>query len=340
MRILVVGGTSFVGRHIVAEALGRGHQLTLLHRGETGAGLFQESEHLLADRNDAGAVAKSLDGRSFDATIDVCAYVPRQVRDLAGALGGRGGHHVFISTVSVYDDPAGPGADESSPLTELADKDTEEVTGQTYGGLKVECERAAQASYESLAIVRPTYVVGPFDPTGRFTRWVDRIARGGEVLAPGPRDVPFQLIDGRDQAELVVSLAERGQAGVFNSIGTPAGYTFGDLLDEIVATVGPEGTELVWVDGAWLADEGAQRRPGGDLQLPLWSEGETEYVMAMSNAAALAAGMPTRPVADTIRDTAAWLDELSARGESPYRIPPMTAEREAELLAAWRSAAE
>ncbi len=339
MRILVIGGTSFVGRHIVAEALGRGHELTLLHRGQTGAGLFGEAEHLLADRNDSEAVARALDG-SFDATIDVSAYVPRQVRELATALGGRGGHHVFISTVSVYDDPTGPGADESSPLVELADKSTEEVTAETYGGLKAECERAAQASYGSLAIVRPTYVVGPFDPTGRFTRWVDRIGRGGEVLAPGPRDAPLQLVDARDQAVLVVNLAEQGATGAFNSIGTTRGYTFGDMLDEIVTTVGPAGTELVWVDAAWLTDEGAQRRQDGDVQLPLWGEGETEYVMAMSNAAALAAGMPARPVADTIRDTAAWISELTEGGGTPYRVPPMSGDREAELLAAWRSTRE
>ncbi len=309
MRILVIGGTRFVGRHIVAEALGRGHELTVLHRGQTGPDLFAGVEHLIADRDDE-ALAKVLAGRSFDATVDVCAYVPRQVRTLATALGERVGHHVFISTVSVYDEPGAPGADESSTLLELDE------------------------------IVRPTYVVGPYDPTGRFTRWVDRIGRGGDVLAPGPRQAPFQLIDARDQAVLVVGLAERGQAGAFNSIGTPVGYTFGDLLDEIVRTVGPDGTRLVWVDAAWLKDKGARPQPGGELQLPLWAEGEIEYVMAMSNTAALAAGMPVRPVADTVRDTAEWLRELAAAGGTPYRIPPLSDEAEAELLAAWRSVAE
>ena len=340
MRILVIGGTRFVGRHIVAEALGRGHELTVLHRGQTGPDLFAGVEHLIADRDDDEALAKVLAGRSFDATVDVCAYVPRQVRTLATALGERGGHHVFISTVSVYDEPGAPGADESSTLLELDDAETEEITGETYGPLKVECERVAEASYESVAVVRPTYVVGPYDPTGRFTRWVDRIGRGGDVLAPGPREAPFQLIDARDQAVLVVGLAERGQAGAFNSIGTPVGYTFGDLLDEIVRTVGPDGTRLVWVDAAWLKDKGARPQPGGELQLPLWAEGEIEYVMAMSNTTALAAGMPVRPVADTVRDTAEWLRELAAAGGTPYRIPPLSDEAEAELLAAWRSVAE
>jgi 2'-hydroxyisoflavone reductase len=333
MRILVIGGTKFVGRHIVEEALGRGHEVTLLHRGSTGADLFEKAEHLLADRNDTAALREVLRDRTFDATVDVCAYVPRQVRTLAEALGSRGGHHVYISTVSVYDDPAGPGADESSPLLELVD-DTEEVTNETYGPLKAECERVAVASYpaERLAIVRPTYVVGPFDPTGRYTYWVDRIRRGGDVLAPGPRDAPVQLVDGRDQAVLVISLAEQAVPGVFNSIGTGTPYTFGDMLGDIADAVGPDDTRMVWADPQWLKDN--------DVPMPLWSEGEIEDLMTMSNDAALAAGMPVRPVADTVRDTAAWIDELVAGGGSPYRTPPLSAEREAELLAGWnRSAA-
>jgi nucleoside-diphosphate-sugar epimerase len=333
MRMLVIGGTQFVGRHIVEEAMSHGHEIAVLHRGNTGAHLFPKAEHLLIDRNDASAVRDALRGRSFDATVDVSAYIPRQVRTLAEALGDRGGHHVYISTVSVYDEPARPGADESSPLLELEDKSTETVTNETYGALKAECERVAVASYpaERLSIVRPTYVVGPYDHTGRFTYWVERIHRGGDVLAPGPKESPIQLVDARDQAMLVVSLAERAVPGVFNSIGTPSPYTFGDMLEDIAGRVGPDGTRLVWADPAWLKER--------DVPMPLWPEGESLNIMAMSNTAALAAGLPTRPVADTVRDTWAWIEDLLADGESPYRTPPLSADREAELLTEWNGSA-
>lgn len=329
MRILVIGGTRFVGRYVVAAALSRGHEVTLLHRGQTGAELFPAAEHLSADRNDAAKVAELLAGREFDATVDVCAYFPRQVRELADALGGRGGHHVFVSSVSAYAAPAGAGADESSPLAELEDedKDIEEVTNESYGGLKTECERAASAAYgeQNTTIIRPTYVVGPWDPSGRFTRWVDRIGRGGDVLAPEPRDAPMQYVDGRDQGTVMVMLAERRTAGAFNTIGVAPPFTFADLLEAIVDEIGPAGTRLVWVG----ADRLKQAGMDGE-QLPLWSEGDKDLELAMSNEAIVAAGMPVRPLSDTIRDTAGWIAE---EGEAVYRTPPLSAEREAELLA-------
>ena len=329
MRILVIGGTRFVGRYVVAAALSRGHEVTLLHRGQTGSELFPAAEHLSADRNDAAKLTELLDGREFDATVDVCAYFPRQVRELAEALGGRGGHHLFVSSVSAYADPAGPGADETSTLAELseADKDTETVTNESYGGLKTECERAASAAYgeQHTTIIRPTYVVGPWDPTGRFTRWVDRIGRGGDVLAPEPKDAPMQYVDGRDQGTAIVALAERRTAGAFNTIGVAPGFTFADMLEAIVDEVGPEGTRLVWVEADRLKEAGLD-----GAQLPLWSEGDRDLQLAMSNDAIVAAGMPVRPLAETIRDTAGWIAE---QGEAVYRTPPLSAEREAEVLA-------
>lgn len=327
MRILVIGGTRFVGRHVVEEALGRGHEVTLLHRGQTGADLFEKAEHLTADRNDEAALKQVLDGRSFDATVDVCAYLPRQVRTLAEALGSRGGHHVYVSSVSAYAEPPEPGAGEDSPLQVLENKDDEEITELSYGPLKAECEHDAERAYgaEHLTVIRPTYVVGPWDPTGRFTYWVDRIRRGGGVLAPGPREAPVQLVDGRDQAVLVVDVAEQAKAGAFSTIGTAPPYTMSDMLDEIVATVGPDGTRLVWADADWLKERGV-----GAGDLPLWSEGLMEYALQMSNAAAVAAGMPVRPVTETIRDTLAWIDQ---QGGDVYRTPPFGAEREAALVA-------
>ena len=178
MHILFIGGTHFVGRAIAEAALERNHKITLLHRNPTTDPAFGDVEHVLLDRN---GDLSSLSNRSFDATIDVCAYVPSQVKRVAAALGGRGGHHVFISTMSVFAEADGPGIDEQSPLVTLDDPTTEEVTGETYGGLKVLCEQAAAAAYgDALTVIRPTYVIGPHDHTGRFT-WCtpDRVRWGG-----------------------------------------------------------------------------------------------------------------------------------------------------------------
>ncbi len=219
MRVLFIGGTRFVGRAMAGAALQRGHAVTLLHRAETGSPALDSAEHLRADRDEDLSV---LTGREFDATIDVCAYVPRQVRTLAEALDGHGGQHVLVSTMSVYADTDAAGLDERSPLVELDDPTTEDVTGETYGGLKVLCERQASSSYDdALTIVRPTYVIGPHDHTGRFTWWVRRIARGGDVLAPGPWDAPIQVVDARDLAEWTLDLAEKRVSGAYNAI-TPA----------------------------------------------------------------------------------------------------------------------
>src|SRR4051812_29839426 len=172
MRILVIGGTRYVGRHLVEAALVAGHEVTLVHRSPTT--LFPSARHVLTDRN--GDLSALADGE-WDATVDVCAYLPAQVRSLATALGDRGGHHLFVSSVSVYADPPGPGGDEDSTLLPVAGDGVDEVTGTTYGPLKVACERAATAAYgDRLAIVRPTYVVGPNDPTGRYPWWVRRMA--------------------------------------------------------------------------------------------------------------------------------------------------------------------
>ncbi|HET7173353.1 MAG TPA: NAD-dependent epimerase/dehydratase family protein [Nocardioidaceae bacterium] len=329
MRILVIGGTRFVGRAIVEAATARGHTVTLLHRGTAGSDVLPYAEHLHTDRNED---LSSLSSRSFDVTVDVCAYVPRQVETLAAALGGRGGHHVFISTVSVYDDAKvdGPGLTEDGPLAELADTTTEQVTGETYGGLKVLCERAARSAYgdDRLTVVRPTYVIGPHDPTGRFTWWVRRVAAGGEVLAPAPADAPIQAVDARDQGDWVVRLAEQQTAGTFNSIGTPLPFGFGDLLGATVAAVGPPGTTLTWVDGGWLVEQGENGQ-----SLPLWPEGGTEWTLAADPSRALATGLTPRPIGDTVRDTLDWI-----RAEDPPMVDGwgITAEREADLLAAWQ----
>ena len=328
MRILFIGGTRFVGRAMAETALRRGHAVTLLHRGQTNSPVLASAEHLLADRDKDLSV---LADRVFDATIDVCAYVPRQVVELADALDGRGGHQVLVSTMSVYDDTDSPGLSESAALVELADPTTEVVTGATYGGLKVLCERQAQLSYgdEALTIVRPTYVIGPQDHTGRFTWWVRRIARGGEVLAPRPYDAPIQVIDARDLAEWTVDLAEKGVGGAYNAISPAPPFGFGDLLDATVRAVGPSGTRLSWVDPDWLKQRGETYQ-----SLPLWTEGKHEWTLAADPTKASAAGLSPRPLTQTISDTWDWI-----KAEQPPMVPGwgVTGDRETELLIAWHA---
>jgi 2'-hydroxyisoflavone reductase len=323
MRILIIGGTRFVGRHIAETALAAGHELTLLHRGRSQPTSLADVEHLLADRD---ADLSVLHGRSFDATIDVCAYWPRQVRALAAAIGDRGGHYVYISSVSAYADTDRPGGDESIPLAtvDTDDPDALEMSDTTYGPLKALCEQAAIDAYgkDAVTIVRPSYVVGPYDPTGRFTWWVDRLARSGPVLCPGPADSPMQLIDVRDQAAWIVGLVESGTTGPFHSCSPAPPWSFADMIAAISATLDSEA-EPIWVDGKALRDEGVD---GADL--PLWSEGADENVLALDPAAGIRTGLRPRPLDDTIRATAEWMPTESWRRDGVGLDP----RRESELL--------
>jgi 2'-hydroxyisoflavone reductase len=195
LRILVIGGTRFIGRHLVEHALTAGHSVTLLHRGQSAHDLFPDAEHRIGDRDDDLAL---LAAGEWDVTIDMCAYFPRQVHALADALDGRGGRYTLISSVSVYQSPLPTNFAETAPLIELSGPVPTEVTANTYGGLKVLCERAALERFGTdTLIVRPTYVVGPHDLSWRFPWWVMKLAQGGDVLAPGPRHSPMQLIDAR-----------------------------------------------------------------------------------------------------------------------------------------------
>ncbi|MEJ7706035.1 MAG: NAD-dependent epimerase/dehydratase family protein [Nocardioidaceae bacterium] len=328
MRILFVGGTQFVGRAMATAASSAGHDVTLLHRGHSDDPEFTGIEQLTADRD---VDLSALEEREFDATIDVCAYVPRHVKQLAEALDGRGGHHVLISTMSVYADADAPGLTEDSKLVRLHDTSTEDVTGETYGGLKVLCEEAAQSAYDddALTIIRPTYVVGPHDHTGRFTWWIRRIARGGEVLAPGPRDAPVQVIDARDQAAWVVGLTEQGRAGIFNSVSPSPPFGFGDLLDATVRAVGPGATTLTWADAGWLADQGENYQ-----SLPLWSEGDPAWVLAADPGKAMSSGLAPRPLTQTIKDTWDWIQRAQPPLVEGWGV---SSDRELELLALWHA---
>ncbi|MFD9686397.1 NAD-dependent epimerase/dehydratase family protein [Kitasatospora sp. NPDC059088] len=319
MRILIMGGTRFVGLHFARAALAAGHDVTVLHRGRSGAHLLPEATHLIADRD---ADLTALRGRSWDATVDVSAYYPRQVRQLADALDpGAAGHYLLVSSMAVYDTPAAPGFTEDSPLLPADSPEPEEITPATYGMLKVQCERAAVERFgpDSL-LVRPTYVIGPQDYTHRFDHWVQRITRGGEVLAPGRPDAPLQVVDARDLADWMLDLLTKRATGAYHA-ATPPPFTMGDLLDAVASAVAPAGTTLTWADDDFLRTSGVQ-----DRALPLWhSDPLRRATNTADPAAALGTGLRLRPVADTARDI------------EPFEPLPqaLTPTAEADLLAAW-----
>jgi 2'-hydroxyisoflavone reductase len=330
MRILIIGGTVFVGRHIAEAAIAAGHDVTVFHRGRTGADLFPSATHLTGDRDED---MSALGTGRWDATIDVSAYFPRQVRSLADALGGRGGQYLFISSTSAYRSPVSPGFTEDAPLAELDDPASEEFSDETYGGLKVACERAAIQMFgdaDGVTVVRPTYVIGPHDASYRFTWWVERIARGGTVLAPGGAADPIQVIDARDLASWVVSLAERSVAGTFHAVSPPPPFGFGDLLEAIAAEVAPWGTRLTWIDADFLVEFGETTET-----IPLWPGGDSECDINRADPArAYATGLAPRPIRQSIAEIHAA--ELAAPQKPPAGVG-LTAEREAALLAAWHA---
>lgn len=317
-----------MGRHLVASAVASGHEVTVLHRG-IDCSSAPHAEHLHADRDgDLSALA----GRRWEATVDVCAYWPRQVESLADALGDRGGRYALISSVSVYAGPAEPGLDERAVLRHPLglDGDAPAISADTYGRLKVGCEQVAQRrnSGEAL-IVRPTFIIGPNDPTGRFPYWVSRMERGGEVLCPGSPDAPFQWIDVRDLAAFVVGLLEAGDDGVFHAIGPEPPFSFGDMLAEVRDQLAPEGTRLVWVPNEWLAEHGVAPE-----ELPLWvPSDDPDFTLALDPDRAREAGLLSRPLAESIVDTHEWMADPAARFAG--RGVGASAQREAALLAAW-----
>ena len=335
MKLLILGGTRFLGRHLADLALAAGHEVTLLHRGQSGPALFPQARHLIADRN--GDLAVLDDGGPWDAAIDTNAYVPRHVRSVAARLVGRVAQYQLVSTISVYAGFPASGPDEDTPLAVLPDPDVETVTGDTYGGLKALCEQAAaQAFGDRLLVSRPGLLVGPHDPTGRFTWWVERIARGGTVLAPAPADAPVQFIDARDAAAWHLRQAEQGTHGIFNLTGPvrprEAPLSMGEFLDVARQTLSPQA-RFVWADEDFLAAQ--QVAPWSDL--PVWVPRSEAGLHRTDVSRAVQQGLSCRPLVQTLHDTLAWSRQqppvVAAEG-APAR-PGLTPEREAAVLAAW-----
>lgn len=335
-KVLILGGTGFLGPALVHAARERGHEVTLFNRGKTRPGLFPDVEKLRGDRNDD---LKALEGRTWDAVIDTSGYFPRVVKASAELLAPNVKQYLFISTVSVYAQTDLAGMDETGKLSELpagTDPQTEKVTNETYGPLKAMSETAVEAAMPGrTTIIRPGLIVGPDDPTDRFTYWPVRIDAGGETIAPGTGADPVQFIDVRDLAEWCIHCVENGTVGVFNALGPEGKLTMREMLEGCRAASATPAT-LTWIPADFLEQQKVS--PWSDL--PVWVPGAGDSVgfATMSNARAVAAGLAFRPYAVTSKDTLAWWKTTSELRRAKLRAG-LTKEREQEVLAAWKAQA-
>jgi 2'-hydroxyisoflavone reductase len=324
LRVLFLGGTGFIGPHMVRQAVSRGHTVTLFNRGRTAPGMFPGIETLIGDRD---GKLEALQGREWDAVVDNSGYVPRHVRDSSRLLAGKVGRYLFISTGSVYQLDQ-PDIDEDSKLLEVRDPASEDVE-KYYGELKVLCEQAVSQRHGPRGtILRLHVVAGPGDPTDRYTYWPVRIAAGGEVVAPGDPAHPVQYIDVRDLAEFVVRVLENDVAGTFNVAG-PSGQpvSMAQFLDGVRAAFSTQ-VSLTWIDEKFLEER--------KVQYPLWFPPSGPYRGAtrVRSHRAIAAGLTFRPLASTARDTYDWFQAEPAerRGKLGLNL-----DRDAKLLQEWKA---
>jgi 2'-hydroxyisoflavone reductase len=347
LNILILGGTGFIGPEQVEAARARGHTVTLFNRGrreKAKGGMFPDVEKLYGNRDPEKFAddpeptgpkgLESLKGRQWDVVIDNSGYVPRITRASAELLAPNVKQYIFISTVSVYASHDTPGADEDAPLGTMADPTVETMGAsfENYGPLKALCEQSIEAALPGrTTIIRPGYIVGPNDPTDRFTYWPVRLDRGGEVLVPGMPEDPVQVIDARDLGAWAILMAERGTTGIFNAVGPGQRLPMKGMIDECRKATSAAST-LTWVDSKFL--EGLP--PAQQASFPIWTPSEGEYAGfgLRSNARAVAAGLTFRPTAETARDTLAWFKTLPAERQAALKAGP-SAEAEAAILASW-----
>ncbi|MEZ6197571.1 MAG: NAD-dependent epimerase/dehydratase family protein [Planctomycetota bacterium] len=328
LKLLILGGTGFLGPAVVEEALARGHEMTLFNRGRTNTDLFPDLEKLKGDRN---GKLEALADRVFDGVIDTSGYVPRHVALSAEAL-KTSGFYAFVSSISVYPDLDSKDTDESTPVGTLEDPTTEKVTNESYGPLKALCEQAAEKAMPGrVANIRPGLIVGYRDTTERFSHWPLRVAKGGEVLAPGEPQWGQQYIDVKDLARFIVDAIERKLAGTFNALGPVAPTPMKTLLETSKKVSGSDA-RFTWVDLPFL--EKNELRPW--VELPSWSpppKGKDRPVIC-SNEKAVKAGLTFRPLEDTIKDVIEWERVRPAGRRRTAAIGP---DRERELLEAWHA---
>jgi len=328
--ILVLGGTGFIGPHMVREALRRGHSVTLFNRGRTNSGLFPDLETIKGDR-DGGL--DGLAGRRWNAVVDNSGYVPRHVHDSARLLTDNVDRYVYISSVSVYED-FGIHNVEDSPLATIADESIEEVTGETYGALKALCEKRAGAviAADGFTVLRPTYIAGPGDHTDRFSYWPIRTRRGGEMIWPGKPADTIQVVDVRDLANFTIDCIEQEISGTFNMVNPAGEYAMGQLLADSQAITATT-VEPIWIGEDFAYEQGLIE----GRTLPVWhpTTGEAAAGGSFSGKRARSAGFMGRPERETLRDLMTWWDTLPSERTEKIRAG-IEAEREAEVIAAWK----
>ncbi|NWJ44664.1 MAG: NAD-dependent epimerase/dehydratase family protein [Chloroflexi bacterium] len=334
MKLLLIGGPRFLGYPLIEAALKAGHNVTTFNRGRTNPDQFPQVEKLLGDREQD---LSALTGRSFDIVIDTCGYLPGAVRQTASLLAGSARLYVFISTISVYADQGKTGLVEEDELATISEEEVEktssprEISPENYGPLKALCEKEVQAQFSDGAlIIRPGLIVGPYDPSDRFTYWVHRLPQGGEVLAPGSPARPVQFIDVRDLAEGTLRLAEKLETGVFNFTGPDYTLTMGVFLEESNRVCGGNA-HLTWGDDQFILDEKIMPWLG----LPLWipaSDPMSRALGATNITKALSKGLTIRPLAETVRATFEW-DRV--RPSEVLRYAGISLDKEREVLEAW-----
>jgi 2'-hydroxyisoflavone reductase len=328
LRVLILGGTGFIGPHFVEALRVHGHTLTLFNRGKRNPGLFKDSdvETLIGDRD---GKLDALKGHDWDVVIDDSGRVPRQVQLSADLLKGHVKHYIFISSISAYADLSKPNLDEDAPLAKLDDPTVEKVTDGTYGGMKALCEQIVTTAYGAHStIIRPSYIVGPGDPTDRFTYWPVRVSRGGEMLVPGTAKDPMQFIDSRDLAEFVRLCVERRIAGKYNLCNAPHSVSMGAILETSTKISGAD-THYVWADAEFL-DANKALESG---EIPIWSPttGETAGASLISCSRAVKQGLGFRSLHTTVADTLTWQKTRPEEQQQKLRAG-FTPEREAELI--------
>jgi len=327
-RILILGGTSFLGPALVDAARARGAAVTLFNRGRTNPGLFPDVEQLHGDRD---GKLEALRGRTWDVAVDTSGFVPRVVRMSAEALAPAVERYLYVSSISAYDESIPPGSGEEARLAALPDPATEDVA-KAYGGLKAACEAAAAAAMPGrVLVVRPGLIVGPRDPTDRFTYWPVRIDRGGEVLAPGDGGDPVQFIDVRDLAAWMIAMAERRASGTYNAVGPASRTSMRAMLGDCRAAI-PSTTAFTWVPWPFLEKEKVE--PWSDMPVWIPASAEGSGLAQVSPARAIAAGLEFRPIGETARDTLSW---WKSQPEARRKLRAgISAERELLVLKAWR----
>lgn len=334
LKILVMGGTAFIGPAFAEMALARGHELTFFNRGRTNPQLFPGVEKIQGDRTIAEDV-EQLRGRQWDVVLDNSCYFPRAVDMVVDIVKDSVKQYVVISTISVYAGYEESGMTEDSALATLEDPTVEEVTGETYGGLKVLCEQAAQnALPDRTTVIRPGLIVGPLDRSDRFTYWPVRVSRGGEVLAPGAPDQGIQFIDARDLMSFTLKCIEERRFGVYQCTSQAQSVSTGALLAGCKQATQSDA-EFTWVDAAFLEEHEVE----GWSEMPCWIAPEGEYAGfgSLDVARAIGAGLSFRPLANTIRDTLEWwaIQPENADGPRTELRAGIAPEKEAAVLAAW-----